>query len=128
MKLSPEAKKKISTIARIYQDSIVKQAPSPEIGDGTTVYPVYKGNSVYFEVALNSKVFYGVFLDTGTGQYYKPNIVRGEWNPDPGKGEDGIIPRYWMSLAQATAQRIDTMLADAISEDLQKQALEEFTI
>jgi hypothetical protein len=128
MKLSSEAKKKISTIARIYQDGIVRQAPSPEIGSGTTVYPVFKDNSVSLEVVLDSKVFYGVFLDTGTGKYYKPNIVRGEWNPNPGEGDDGIIPRYWMTLAQATAQRINTMLSDIILEDLQKQAIEQFDI
>ena len=125
MIITEETKKKINLIARVYENQIRGQAPSGKIKGGTTVVPVYGKDTVELDVVLAENVFYGKFLDQGTGKYFKENEVRGPFNPNPGKGTDGIIPRYWMSLSEALEDGVYQRLADAIGEQQAQEQLEQ---
>lgn len=122
MELSNEAKKKIQRLAKTYTTLVRNQAPSSKIASGTTIVPVYGDKTIGFEPVLAKDVFYGQFLDEGTGPYYSRNTIRGKWNPDPGKGTGGIIPRFWLTLEEAMEERINMMLDDILAEEAGKEA------
>ena len=121
MKITPELKKKISTIARMYEAFIKGQAKTSEIAAGTTVVPIYGDNTIELSVVLADEVFYGIFLDQGTGPYYSRTAERGPFNPNPPKGTGGIIPRFWMSLSETMEERFNQMIEDAIAEEQEKE-------
>lgn len=126
MKWTGETKKKFNQIARVYENEIKAQAPGSTIKGGTSVVVEYEGDAVSLAVVLEDKVSYGIFLDQGTGSYYNANEERGPFNPKPGKGTDGIIPRYWMSLSEALEQRTQDELDQAILDQRAEEAEKEF--
>lgn len=126
MELSTETKRKLDTLARIYQTEVRSQAPGDNISRGTTIVVVYEDNSFSFASVLSEKVRYGRYLDEGTGPYYKSNAPRGPWNPDPGKGTKGIIPRYWLSISEVLEERLYDMALGYIAEQREKELEEQY--
>jgi len=63
---------------------------------------------------------YGIFTNSGTGRYWKPNPKAG-WNPKPGKGKGGIKPRYWTNLDKATTTMISQLLKKDVKIQIQTQ-------
>jgi hypothetical protein len=98
--------------ARIIQNELRTQAPSEKIASGLTVVPVYTMGEVDFDVVLDDKVKYGIYLDSGTEDEKKIN-PDAEWNPNPGKGQGGIKPRYWTNLNESIQVRIDMIIEEA---------------
>jgi hypothetical protein len=126
MKWTAETKKKFNMIARVYENKIKAQAPGNNIKGGTSVVVEYDKDSVSLAVVLADNVFYGIFLDQGTGPYYKANVERGPFNPRPGKGTGGIIPRFWMSLSEALEQRTQDELNQAILDQRAEEEEKKF--
>ena len=69
---------------------------------------------------LDDPTSYGDFTDFGTKAYRASS--RGPFNPKPGKGEGGIIPRFWSTLSDSTLERIqmifDEELEAAMNEEI----------
>jgi hypothetical protein len=79
---------------------------------------------------------YGMYLHSGTGKekdgaatqndattYF--NLLKNRWNPNPGKGEGGIKPRYWMNFSDSVYEMIDQELEKVITEELEKGITEQ---
>ena len=113
--------------ARVIMNELQAQAPSAKIGEGIVVLPTFTGygseTEVDFEIFLADDVFYGKFLDSGTLDQYDPN-PDAEWRPNPGKGEGGILPRYWTNLSEEIQDRVNMIIEDALSQ-AKEQELEE---
>jgi len=113
--------------ARVVQNELMAQAPSDKIAKGLTVVPIIEGQgddtSISYEILLDENVIYGVFLDSGTLEEYDPND-EAEWDPNPGKGEGGIKPRYWISIPEEAQVRID-MIIEAALETAKEKEIEE---
>ncbi len=111
--MSPEVKKIYELVARSIENEIKAQAPSKKIASGTTVVAEFTGdNEVEFVTVIEDRVKYGIYLDKGTGKYRSD--TEGKWNPNPGKGDDGIIPRFWTSLSDTFMERINMMIEEAL--------------
>lgn len=74
---------------------------------------------------------YGMYLHRGTGEEIDGaasqddsktylNLIRKKWNPNPGVGEGGIKPRYWMNFSDSVYEMIDEELEKVITEELEK--------
>lgn len=104
--------------ARVAENEIRSQAPSGTISGGTRVIPILletpDGFDISFETVLEDSVKYGWYLDSGTLAEKEPN-EEAEWNPEPGKGEGGIKPRYWTNLKPEAQARIDMIIEDAFT-------------
>jgi hypothetical protein len=105
--------------ARVMEANIRSQSPSEKIAGGTTVLPVFENDEVRFEVVLADQVKYGIFLDSGTMREYKPN-PNAAFNPNPGKGDDGIKPRYWTNMDETFQERITQIMERAMTEAIEK--------
>ena len=79
---------------------------------------------------------YGMYLHRGTGEerntassqddattYF--NLLRMRWNPNPGKGEQGIKPRYWMNFSDSVYEMIDDELEKVIAQELEQGITEQ---
>jgi hypothetical protein len=60
---------------------------------------------------------YGIFTDMGTGPYRAR--TRGQWNPRPGKGKGGIKPRFWQTLSDKDQIRIQMIIEDELSKQIE---------
>ena len=73
---------------------------------------------------------YGIYTHQGTGQYRKGNTYSETMNyrfdPNPGKGEDGIKPRYWLNFSQSVWQQMDDEIAKAVGLILEAQIINAF--
>ena len=73
---------------------------------------------------------YGIYTHQGTGKYRKGNTYSDTMNypfdPNPGVGEGGIQPRYWLNFSQAVWQQVDDEIAKAIGLALQAQIVNAF--
>jgi hypothetical protein len=73
---------------------------------------------------------YGIYLHQGTGKYRKGNTyadtMNQPYNPNPGTGEDGIQPRYWLNFKQSVWQQIDNEIAATIGLILEAQIVNAF--
>lgn len=73
---------------------------------------------------------YGIYTHRGTGKYKKGNTyadtMNYKYDPDPGVGEGGIRPRYWLNFSQAVWQQVDDEIAKAIGLILQAQIVNAF--
>jgi hypothetical protein len=76
-------------------------------------------NEVEFVTVIEDQVKYGIYLDKGTGKYRSD--TEGKWNPNPGKGDDGIIPRFWTSLSDTFMERINMMIEEALTAAEEKK-------
>ncbi len=122
--MSPEIKAIYETVARSMENEIKAQAPSKKIAAGTTVVAEFIGDDqVEFVTVIDDQVKYGIYLDKGTGKYRSD--TEGKWNPNPGKGDDGIIPRFWTSLSDTFIERINMMVEEALiaAEDKKNEEL-----
>ncbi len=121
--MSPEVKKIYEMVGRIMENEIRNQAPSSRIASGTTVVTEFTEDGVAYYTVIADKVKYGVYLDKGTGQYY--TAEEGPFNPNPGKGQDGIRPRFWTSLSDTFMERINTMIEEGLLKAQEQQFEEE---
>lgn len=71
------------------------------------------------EFVLNDPTSYGDFTDFGTRAYRATQ--RGPFNPKPGKGQGGIIPRFWSTLDDAKMERITMIFEDELEAALDEQ-------
>ena len=113
----------LPTIAKLMQDQLRKQAPDgPAPGDPLRKSIVVRAKESKDGVQMvTGYLTYGIFTDSGTGRFRKPN-PEAKWNPTPGKGKGGIKPRYWTNLDQAITIRI----AQIIEKELAKQIRQSF--
>ena len=108
-------------ISKIMQDQLRRQAPDgPEPGDplrqSVTVRAVETKDGIQF---IKGFLNYGVFTDSGTGRYRRPN-PNAKFNPRPGKGKGGIKPRYWTNLDNAVTIRISEIIEREIEKQIQQ--------
>lgn len=126
--MEEEVKKAAYMAARVFQSALQAQAPVGErprtksakakypkpLKQSITVVPIFTEDSVKFKSNYN---LYGKFLDLGTSDSYRtPASRRKAWNPNPGKGEGGIKPRFWTSIKASVRQQINKMLTDAFGK------------
>lgn len=125
--MEEEIKKAAYMAARVFQSALQAQAPVGErprtksakakypqaLKQSIKVTPIFTEDSVKFKSNYN---LYGKFVDLGTGAYRTPASRRKAWNPNPGKGTDGIKPRFWTSIKASVRQQINKMLTDAFAK------------
>jgi hypothetical protein len=119
----------LNMAARLIEANLKRQAP---VGKGTKKKPGgalkrsikvkanYTGESVQFRY---SYLYYGVYVDKGTRPYgvYGKGSKPGPWNPNPGKGEGGIKPRFWTSLENSTKIRVKRIISRVIGQYIRTQ-------
>jgi hypothetical protein len=113
------------TAAALIEQELKAQSPSRKIGSGLFVTPSVSAEGVEFSVTFADGVRYGIFLDRGTGRYRAPETEVGRWNPNPGKGTGGIIPRFFTVISDSTQERVAQVLGEAYLADLEEQILNE---
>jgi len=103
----------IDKAARIMQNELRRQAPvdTGALKKSIRVRGIYNGSSVRFNTEY---LYYGKFVDQGTGPY--ATKARKAWNPAPGKGKGGIKPRFWTTLEGTFRQRINKMITKVIAD------------
>lgn len=75
------------------------------------------GNVV--ELVLNDPTSYGDFTDFGTRNYRASE--RGPFNAKPGKGQGGIIPRFWSSLNETQIERIQMIFEQELDKAIEEE-------
>jgi hypothetical protein len=104
----PKLKQAYNRIARKLESFLRSQAPVGRTGTLREQTKVVVDDNGFRIETVN----YGFFLHLGTeeetsGLTFEEAIVK-RYNPNPGKGDDGIKPRYWMSFGQTLwAQILD---------------------
>lgn len=68
---------------------------------------------------LNDPTSYGDFTDFGTKAYRATS--RGPFNPKPGKGQGGIIPRFWSTLDDAKMERLQMIFEEELDAALEEE-------
>lgn len=106
--------------SRIIEEELRSQAPGRKIGPGLSVAPVFEEGGIDFIVTFADGVKYGVYVDRGTGRYRTPEDYVGRWNPTPGKGTKGIIPRFFTVISDGTQERIGKIIEEALLADLEE--------
>jgi hypothetical protein len=98
------------------QDKLRRQAPvaTGRLQQSVVVRAVETSDGVQMVTGYLS---YGVFTDSGTGRYRRPN-PEARWNPNPGKGQGGIKPRYWTNLDNSVAIRIARIIEREIAKQI----------
>ena len=112
----------LNTAARLIEANLKRQAPvdTGALKRSIKVKANYTGESIQFRYDY---LYYGVYVDKGTGPYgvYGKGNKPGQWNPRPGKGKGGIKPRFWTSLQDSTKIRIKKIIAKVIGEYIRTQ-------
>jgi hypothetical protein len=108
----------LNTISKIMQDQLRRQAPvaTGALQKSVTVRAVESKDGVQM---VTGYLNYGVFTDSGTGRYRKPN-PNATWNPRPGKGKGGIKPRYWTNLNKAVTIKIARIIEKEMAKQIQQ--------
>ena len=108
----------LPTIAKIMQDQLRRQAPvaTGTLQQSVVVRAVENADGVQL---ITGYLNYGVFTDSGTGRYRRPN-PEARWNPKPGKGKGGIKPRYWTNLDNAVNIRIARIIEREIAKQIRQ--------
>jgi hypothetical protein len=111
----------LPTIAKLMQDQLRRQAPDgPESGDPLRKSVVVRAKESKDGVQMvTGYLTYGIFTDSGTGRYKKPN-PNATFNPKPGKGKGGIKPRYWTNLDKALKMRIARIIEKELAKQIQQ--------
>jgi hypothetical protein len=107
--------------AQIIEQDIKAQSPSRRIAAGLRVDPVIQDGEISFEVTFSDNTKYGVYLDRGTGRYRASENEVGVWNPNPGKGKGGIIPRFFTVISEAAVERVGEVLESAFVADMEEE-------
>ena len=116
--------KAISMGARLISANLRNQVPvkTGKLKRSIRVQGMFDGNSLRFS---SSYLYYGKFLDLGTGTY--KTRKRGAWNPAPGKGRKGIRPRFWTTIERTVQNNLKRIVAkivrDYIKFSLSRKAL-----
>jgi hypothetical protein len=108
----------LPTIAKLMQDQLRRQAPVATGALQKSVVVRAKESKDGVQM-VTGYLTYGIFTDSGTGRYKKPN-PNATWNPKPGKGKGGIKPRYWTNLDNAVTIRIDEIIEREIEKQIQQ--------
>ena len=112
----------LNMAARLIEANLKRQAPvdTGALKRSIKVKANYTGESVQFRYSYNT---YGVFVDKGTRPYgvYGKGRKPGPWNPNPGKGEGGIKPRFWTSLENSTKIRVKRIISKVINQYIRTQ-------
>ena len=124
MNIPAEIKMAMDKASRIIVLALRQQAPVAKEGrdrgdlrNSIKVTPIFTSTENFgFEITANE---YGLFLDGGTGRYKTKD--RKEWNPNPGKGDDGIKPRFWLSVPPRVWKKVNALLSSAIKKYLQRK-------
>jgi len=105
-------------ISKIMQDQLRRQAPvaTGALQKSVTVRAIETKDGVQLVTGFLN---YGVFTDSGTGKYRRPN-PDAKWNQRPGKGKGGIKPRYWTNLDNAITIRISRIIEREIAKQIQQ--------
>lgn len=108
----------LPTIAKIMQDQLRKQAPvaTERLRKSVVVKAKESKDGVQL---VTGYLTYGIFTDSGTGRYNRPN-PEAPWNPKPGKGKGGIKPRYWTNLDDAITIRIARIIEKELARQIKK--------
>lgn len=108
----------LPTIAKIMQDQLRKQAPvaTGRLQKSVVVKAKESKDGVQL---VTGYLTYGIFTDSGTGRYNRPN-PEAPWNPKPGKGKGGIKPRYWTNLDDAITIRIARIIEKELARQIKK--------
>lgn len=106
----------LPTIAKLMQDQLRRQAPvaTGRLQQSVVVRARESEDGVQM---VTGYLNYGVFTDSGTGRYRRPNNDA-RWNPKPGKGQGGIKPRYWTNLDNAVTIRIARIIEREIAKQI----------
>ena len=116
--------KAISMGARLISANLRNQVPvkTGRLKRSIRVQGMFDGNSLRFS---SNYLYYGKFLDLGTGTYKARK--RGAWNPAPGKGRKGIRPRFWTTIERTVQNNLKRIVAkivrDYIKFSLSRKAL-----
>ena len=111
----------LNMAARLIEANLRRQAPvdTGALKRSIKVKANYTGNSVQFRYSYKT---YGIFVDKGTGPYAVRGKGRsGQWNPNPGKGTNGIKPRFWTSLESSTKIRVKKIISKVIGQYIKTQ-------
>jgi hypothetical protein len=108
----------LATIGKLMQTQLRRQAPVDTglLQKSVTVKAVETKDGIQM---VTGYLTYGIFTDSGTKRYYKPN-PKAPWNARPGKGKDGIKPRYWTNLDKATTIRISQMIEKELARQIRQ--------
>lgn len=71
------------------------------------------------ELLLNDPTSYGDFTDFGTRSYRASE--RGPFNANPGRGQGGIIPRFWSSLSDTDILRIEMIFEEELDKAMNEE-------
>jgi len=126
-------KQAFSNVARKIESLLRGQAPSANLAGAVQV--TYEDNG--FAIALDDDAKYGIYLWRGTRAEIASGAVPGldtdsiqatydaiwdrRFDANPGKGEGGIKPRYWLNLKMADIMELQADIEEAIAAALQKQ-------
>ena len=75
------------------------------------------GNEVL--LILDDPTSYGDFTDFGTRSYRASE--RGPFNANPGRGQGGIIPRFWSSLSDTDILRIEMIFEEELDKAMNEE-------
>ena len=108
----------LPTITKLVENSLKKQSPvdTGKLRNSIKVRAVETEDGVQLVTGF---LTYGVFTDSGTGRYRRPN-PEATWNPKPGKGKGGIKPRYWTNLDNAVNIRIARIIEKEIAKQIRQ--------
>jgi hypothetical protein len=126
-------KDQFAIIARRIEEILRGQAPSSNLSGAVQV--VYEDNN--FIISLDDTAAYGIYLWRGTKNERAAGAVPGldadalqttyeaiwDKRPDsnPGKGEGGIKPRFWLNLRMADIDELQYEIEQAITNALEQQ-------
>lgn len=124
MGIPTEIKMAMDKASRIIATALKNQAPVAKEGrdrgslkKSVKVIPRFSSTSDFgFTIEADG---YGVYLDMGTGRYAAKD--RKPWNPNPGKGDDGIKPRFWLTIPPRVLKATNVLITEAIKKYLQRQ-------
>lgn len=84
--------------------------------------------------AIYDPTGYGFYTHAGTGREAAgkgsntasiyAQLANKIYNPDPGKGRDGIKPRFWMNFSESVYKMIEDELEKAYAEEFEKEITE----
>lgn len=105
----------INMAVRLVRANLRRQAPvrTGALRDSIMVSGAVKNN----QLTINSDyLFYGKFLDQGTGPYATKKRLT--WRERPGKGQGGIRPRFWTTLEKSTRTEIKNIFERVIAQQI----------
>lgn len=105
----------INMAVRLVRANLNRQVPvkTGALRDSIMISGAVKNN----QLTINSDyLYYGKFVDQGTGPYATKKRLT--WRPSPGKGKGGIRPRYWTTLERSTRTEIKNIFERIIAEQI----------